>query len=674
MPLKGTADSDVRMLLVPPVLNPVSASHLSNFIPIGLQALMSSLLQSGIGADIYMPRIPIVKDEDYRKVALDILSGKPSLIGFSTWCDSYPYSLLIAKEIKKAAPDVPIIFGGPQASIIPELTMSRFPFVDFILPGEADNTLPELIKELLNGSIEGYRNISGLYYRDENHETVSNSHAAIIGDLDSLPVPVYEMAKDEGIVWIDAGRGCPYRCTFCSTNQFFSKKYRLKSVDRLLEEIEYCSEKLGVRWIGISHDMFTLKEAFIRDFAEKLARINKKRKKSYLWSCSARTDCVSESLLEVMYKSGCRAIFYGLESASPKIQKEIRKNLDPDLASGIVRYSASRGFHTVVSYIIAFPNETSDDLNMSLRSIILEAAHGVNTQVTLLSVVPGTPLYSEYLNDLVYDGTYSGFSDIHMTGRSEDLVLNNPEIFSSFYHIPNKHIPRETLVLISKLGNYIELFIPTLSLIRDQLLEDLPAIDLCGYVEAHIPEIIGSDNLLIPELYFLIDSLRRYLESLLEKDLQPFARDVFKYDMTKAFMVRKFNRWQMINAMNMSQRQSERIRLHPKNRIRRRPYWDILESEHYLYEYILSPAMMRNRNSFRKGSYHYLVLPVSHRHANIYKIPKKELSVYRFEGEMSVGEIINKNKEKLPEDRILRIIRRMIQLGLIETTYPEETV
>ena len=60
--------------------------------------------------------------------------------------------------------------------------------------------------------------------------------------------------------------------------------------------------------------------------------------------------------------------------------------------------------------------------------------------------------------------------------------------------------------------------------------------------------------------------------------------------------------------------------------------------------------------------------------ANIYKIPKKELSVYKLEGEMSVGEIINKNKEKLPEDRILRIIRRMIQLGLIETIYPEETV
>ena len=661
-----TSDFNIDILLIPPIVNPVSAAHISNFIPVGMQALLSSLEASGISAEIYRPHVIITKDEHFEEVAFDILSKKPFALGFSTWCDSFPYSLLIAEAIREKDPAIPIIFGGPQASVLAESCLGQFPYIDYILQGEADRTLPLLIKELLGDSGGEIRTISGLVCRDEEDGTIRNNPPEVIRNMDSLPIPLYESILPNKMVRIDAGRGCPYRCTFCSTNQFFSRKYRVKSVDRLLEEFNYCEINLGARWIGISHDMFTLKGEFIEEFAHRLIEANKNRKKPYFWTCSARTDCVTESLLDLMYESGCRAIFFGLETGSPRIQAEIRKNLDLVKASNMVRHSAELGIFTVVSYMLGFPGETTEDLNRTLQSMVMETAHGAYTQLTLLSLLPGTPIYHDHRKELVYDGSHSGFSVTHPTERTDAMIRDFPEIFSSFYHLPSKNIPRETLLFISDLANYLEHFIPTLSILRDPLLKELPSFDLYGYIEDHIQEYTGSGDIPLPELYFLTDSLKTYLKWLNERDLPQYAWDIFQVDFTKAFMIAKYKRWQLLNAGSESSPAKDPGLLNPAERISRRPYWSIMESHHYIYDLAVEPVRMRGWARFRKGKYHYLVLPVSHRLANIHKIPCKELPVYNSEDKMTIGEIVKKNAGILPEDRILHIIRRMKRLGLID--------
>ena len=88
----------------------------------------------------------------------------------------------------------------------------------------------------------------------------------------------------------------------------------------------------------------------------------------------------------------------------------------------------------------------------------------------------------------------------------------------------------------------------------------------------------------------------------------------------------------------------------------------------------MEPARRRDRARFRKGTCHYLVLPVSHRLANIYKIPGKEALIYMVKEKTTVREIVNKNEGILPEDRILHIIRWMMRLGLVDIGPEEETV
>ena len=143
-------DTGIHILLVPPVINPVSTDQAVDFIPVGLLVLLSTLGQSGFRATIYKPEMLIANDRDLLKVAEDILSHNPGAIGFSTWCDSFPISLLLAEEIKRMDPTIPVIFGGPQASILAEDILAKYPAIDFILKGEADHTLPRLISWLLD--------------------------------------------------------------------------------------------------------------------------------------------------------------------------------------------------------------------------------------------------------------------------------------------------------------------------------------------------------------------------------------------------------------------------------------------------------------------------------------------------------------------------------------------
>ena len=207
--------------MIPPIINPVSSDQAINFIPVGLLALVASLNQDKIRTEVYRPHILIASDEDFKRVAKDILSAEPLVIGFSTWCDSFPHSWSIAESVKDINPKIPVIFGGPQASILINEILEKFPFVDYILQGEADHSLPLLVSRIFARQYEELKNINGLTYRmPGSGEIITNHQADLIVDLDELPVPAYEQILQKSKLRIDGGRGCPYRCTYCSTNDF----------------------------------------------------------------------------------------------------------------------------------------------------------------------------------------------------------------------------------------------------------------------------------------------------------------------------------------------------------------------------------------------------------------------------------------------------------------------
>jgi radical SAM superfamily enzyme YgiQ (UPF0313 family) len=376
-------------------------------------------------ADIYKPWKTLLSDEDYLHVAKDISGRKCLAVGFSTWCHSFPDSILLVKELRKITSEIKTIFGGPQVSTLDYDTMVKFPEIDYILRGEADQSLPLLLRCILNDSDKNdLEKIPGLTYRDPSDKSkiICTTEPTFIKILDTLPIPSYEKITDENNLRLDAGRGCPFQCTFCSTNQFFARKYRVKSVGRIIMEMDDCQQKLGVNHVGLSHDTLTVDKKFTRELSAGINTFNCEREKPVFWTCSSRTDCVTEDLITGMCEGGCRAMFFGIESGSPRIQKKIRKNLDLEEAKRNVRHAIRIGIKVTVSYIAGFPDETEEDLEKTLKSILEMAMMGAEPQMALLSILPGTPLYAKYVDQLEYDGKTFGMTGSFLNKPVMDII------------------------------------------------------------------------------------------------------------------------------------------------------------------------------------------------------------------------------------------------------------
>jgi radical SAM superfamily enzyme YgiQ (UPF0313 family) len=375
----------------------------------------------------------------YNCVAERIIAEDPMLVGFSTMCNSYHITLRMAEALKKRLPNVPIILGGPQASVVDEQTLRSFPFIDLILRGEAEITLPLLIEELAAGRKE-YKT-RGVTWRAHN-EIVRNPDSPLLPDLDSLPMPAYDLLPDDanqtGI--LDAGRGCPFRCTFCSTSLFWKRRFRLKSIDRILEEMRWLKHHYGARTFTFQHDMFTLNKRRIHEFCDRLIDENWE----ITWGCSARVDCVTPELLEHMARAGCNAIFYGVETGSPRMQQLIRKNLKLEQAWDTINATVKFGISPTVSFIAGFPDETEADLRQTLLMIQrLIAVPKVSVQLHLLGPEPGTLDYENNRERLRLDHYHSDIAGTVYRFLEPQWFREYAQLFSSFYYYETPAMPRE---------------------------------------------------------------------------------------------------------------------------------------------------------------------------------------------------------------------------------------
>ena len=152
---------------------------------------------------------------------------------------------------------------------------------------------------------------------------------------------------------LELGRGCPFACTFCSTNDFFRRNFRLRTPERVIADMRTIAAKYGIRSFALVHDMFTVDRRKVAGFCDAMIASGE----GFQWSCSARTDCVDEQLLALMASAGCRGIFYGIEAGSVRMQKIIDKHLDPARAEEVIDLTEQLGMRTTVSLITGFPKK-----------------------------------------------------------------------------------------------------------------------------------------------------------------------------------------------------------------------------------------------------------------------------------------------------------------------------
>ncbi|MBV8867764.1 MAG: B12-binding domain-containing radical SAM protein, partial [Acidobacteriaceae bacterium] len=366
------------------------------------------------------------------------------VIGLSTICSSYPLTLRLAKRLKQAYPDTIIMLGGPQASVVDVPTLRVFPFVDLIVRGEADEPLPKVLRTGLRS--QALALVAGITFRSGG-DVVRNPEGPVVNDLDALPFPAFDLLPGmESLAYfsLELGRGCPFSCSFCSTNDFFRRRFRLKSPEVVLAHMRRAKLDYRAKLFDLVHDMFTVDRKRVAAFCQTMLNSGEQ----FRWGCSARTDCIDDELIGLMYRAGCRSIFLGVETGSPRLQRTIDKDLDLGEAAARIRCCTSAGIDTTVSLITGFPEETEEDMWQTASFLVDAARHErVEPQLHIIAPLVGTPLYNHFRNSLLLDDLYSDFS---YQGRKQDesdkdLIAAFPDIFANFYGVPAPALDRARL-------------------------------------------------------------------------------------------------------------------------------------------------------------------------------------------------------------------------------------
>lgn len=412
--------------------------------PVGTLLLATILRNAGISADIlqfYHFGDANQFDEFVSSAVQQVLEKRPKIVSFYTRCDSYHISLRIAERIKSRCKDIYIVFAGPQADLVAESTIREIPYIDFICRGEGETTIVPFFSSLISGKPD--LTVKGLVYRHDG-QIVQTPRPELIADLDTLPAIDYSLLafnnegasiKGENLFPVDVGRGCPFACTYCSTKLFWGRKYRLKSADRIIEEIKFVHERFGMEAFIFVHDMFTMNREKVIDICKRLKNIGFPIR----WRCSARMDCLDEELIDIMTDAGMYGLFVGIETGSSRMQKLIHKNLKLDDIPKKLRYIANKGVEISASFIYGFPEETEDDFVQTM-SLMMEISKisGVNIQQHLCTFFPGTELTSQYIDKLEPSTTFSDITGGIAVQDCADLIMAHPYLFSHFFEYKNE--------------------------------------------------------------------------------------------------------------------------------------------------------------------------------------------------------------------------------------------
>jgi len=413
-------------------------------LPVGILCVATVLSNAGVDVKI-LDVNAIASDETYQEIPDAIVAEDPDIVGFSTMCTQYPMIVRWARQCRELRPGLKIIFGGPQATLSDRATLEAFPFVDLIVRGESELTILPVVKALSgHGDLH---NVPGVTFRSPQG-IVRTPSPPLIRDLDSLPDPRYDLFPSMHLlknIFVEEGRGCPFDCSFCCTNRFWRRTFRVRSVDHVIGLIKKLKAEYGIKRFTFLHDIFTLSRQRVVQFCQAVKRENL----DIQWGCSSRIDCVDEDLLRQMAEAGCASIYFGIESGSGRMQKSIGKNLNLSRAIEIARYTTELGMHYTASFIMGFPDERPEDLEQTINLMMkLKYMPGKvqDIQYHRLYVVPGSRLFQEGRQVLQFDGDFSGFARRRLCKEDFELVREYPEVFSAYHYLPTRYLDRALVV------------------------------------------------------------------------------------------------------------------------------------------------------------------------------------------------------------------------------------
>lgn len=393
-----------------------------------------------------------LKQSDYQTTIIDGLNlgitndilvemcRDADIVGLTCLSDYFLETIDLSKKLKRAHKCV--IIGGPHASVLPDLTFTET-HADFVIVGEGEQTLLQLIEYLEQGKPAD--TVPGVYSR----KTGSCTPRDVIENLDEFPFPdweqldprTYQKAPHGGLVKhfpvapIITTRGCPYDCTFCASPQLWHRRIRYRSAANVIQEIRYVVEHFGVKEIHFEDDNLTLKRAHIEAICQQL--LNQNFRISWATPNGVRADTLTPDLLQLMKRSGCYSIAFGVESANQQILNTIRKHTTLDTLEQAIRMAHKAGMITQGFFIFGLPGETQKTIQHTIdfaRRMPLDKA-----QFLLLDVLPGSELWDQLHEHFDIDWSKRSYQDVTWVPETigkDELQRSQSKAFLAFFLRP----------------------------------------------------------------------------------------------------------------------------------------------------------------------------------------------------------------------------------------------
>jgi anaerobic magnesium-protoporphyrin IX monomethyl ester cyclase len=300
-----------------------------------------------------------------KKLVKDLKEFSPHLIFFPTTTPTIKSDIKFFSNFKESL----LFCFGPHPSGIPEETLKEFPQLKGVIVGEPEFTsleIAERIKEKIS-----LRGVKGLVYR-EKEEIVFNPLRELIQTLDILPEPSWEFFPLQyykipflniPYLLVETSRGCPYKCSFCVVPLIHGNIFRIKSVEKIVQEIENGIKKFKINFFHFWADSTFLKKESAIELADAILKKNLKIR----FVCNLRPEAVEEESAKFLKKAGCFMVSFGGESANSEFLEKMNKKLNLEKIEKAVRILKKNKIKTAVFFIIGYPGETEKEIENTFK-------------------------------------------------------------------------------------------------------------------------------------------------------------------------------------------------------------------------------------------------------------------------------------------------------------------
>ena len=338
---------------------------------------------------LYLEALQDDEHTSWTSLAKVMAEFRPDVVGITSFSVKWPSARNIARLAKSYSSAVPVVMGGQHVTIMTDDVLAD-PNIDFVVKGEGEKTLVELLRQL-EGK-QKWEDVLGLSFKRPG-EVVHNKPRPMLENLDELPPPSRESLHDvetyspESLGKLFASRGCPYQCNYCGTQNVWGYGVRHRSSQSMIAEIQQVRKEYGTRNFTFFDDVFGLDKERAIDLCDEMAAA----KLGVAWDCLTRSNLVSDALLCSMKKAGCVKIDMGVESGSDRILKDTKKGLNTEqiLAGG--RLIKKHGFFLYAFFMVGLPTETEADVEKTIEFLERLKPHWAG--ISIFTPIPGTSIY-----------------------------------------------------------------------------------------------------------------------------------------------------------------------------------------------------------------------------------------------------------------------------------------